>query len=205
MSQLTVNAEIDLQDGIDLYTNTMASSLTMLSQKGFAPPTPPIYQTSTGQMYYRGELPTDLTALTDDQLGTYMGLLSEWNGYVQFQLAEADSQLSAAKAQLALVEAKLRISYKYDEEGKKRSNPERDDCVGSDRRYVDANKNTLYWETIWRYTKAIAFRAEQAFSAVSRRITQRGQEVDRDRRTGNVTGHTNVPTGPLFGHGPKRP
>lgn len=203
MSALVVKAEIDLQDGIDLYTNTMASSLTTLGQKGFVPPPLPMYNTQTGQMYYRGELPADLTLLSDDQLGTYMGLLSEWNGYVQFQLAEADSQLSAAKAQIALVEAKLRIAYKYDEEGKKRSNPERDDCVGSDRRYVDANKNVLYWETIWRYTKAIAFRAEQAFSAVSRRITQRGQEVDRDRRTGNVTGHTNIPNGPLFG--PKRP
>lgn len=199
MSQLNMKPEIDLQEGLDIYQAKMDAAITALGQKGFGPPNMPQYMTQAGQMYYRGELPSDLTSLNDDQLGTYMGLLSEWNAYVQFQLAEADSQLTHAKAQLVLVEAKLRLSYQRDSNDKKRSNPERDDYVGSDRRYVEANGNLLYREGIWRYTKAIAFSAEQAFSAVSRRITQRGQEVERDRRNGGINQGTNAPTGPLFG------
>jgi hypothetical protein len=199
MGQLTVKPEIDFQEGVDLYQSRSQAAIAALGQKGFNPPNQPVYATQAGRQYYQGELPADLTTLTDDHLGGYMGLLSEWNGYVQYQLAEADSQLLHAKAQLAFIEAKLRIAYKYDEEGKKRSNPERDDHVGSDRRYLEVNSQVIYWETFWRYTKAVAFKAEQSFAAVSRRITQRGQSIDRDRTTGNVTGHVNLPQGPLFG------
>jgi hypothetical protein len=154
--------------------------------------------TNAGPQSYRGELPSDITSLNDEQLGVYMGLLSEWNAYVQFQLAEADVQLSQAKSSRSLAEAKLRIAYRLDEENKKRSNPERDDYVQADRRFVEADSNMHYCESIWRYTKAIAFSADQAFSAISRRITQRGQDIERSRREGSVTGQANIPSGPLF-------
>jgi hypothetical protein len=125
-----------------------------------------------------------------------MGLLSEWNNYVQAQLAEASGCLSHAKAELELTEAKLRITYQRDPtEQKKRSNPERDDYVGTDPRYIQAKGEVLYWEKIYVFVRAIANAAEQSFAAVSRRITQRGQEIDRTNRTQGVTGGTNIPTG----------
>lgn len=198
MSNLTLKPEISLAEGLELYESKMASALANINQKGFVSPAPPQVATAAGPQYFRGELPTDVTALTDDQLGTFMGLLSAWNDYVQHQLAEADTQLSKAKSSQALVEANLRIMYQKDAEGKKRSNPERDDYVGIDRRFIDAQSSTLYWETMWRYTKAVANAAEQSFNTISRRITQRGQEVDRGRREGNAGGGNNLPQGPIF-------
>jgi len=199
MANFKPNFEVDLDVGLNNYKAKMQAALSALSQKGFGPLQPPAYNTPNGPQVYRGELPHDLTSLTDDQLGYYMGLLSEWNAFVQFQLAEYDSHLSAAKSELSLVEANLRMSFKYDEENKKRSNPERDDCVKCDQRFNEADGNVIYWETKWRYAKAIAFSAEQSFNAVSRRITQRGQEVDRHRRDGNISNGTNIPNGPMFG------
>lgn len=199
MANFQVSSEITLEEGLEVYNTKMQAAYATLAQKGFPTPAIPVMTTNIGQQPYKGELPQDLTALSDNELGVYMGLLAEWNAYVQFQLAEADAQLSQAKSAIALVEAKLRIAYKFDEERKKRSNPERDDYVRVDQRYIQADSNVRYWETIWRYTKAIAFSAEQAFNAVSRRITQRGQDIERNRREGGVTGHTNVPAGPLFG------
>lgn len=206
MSNFRVSPEVSLEDGIDLYQAQVQKAQTVLAQKGFTNPQMPSYvDAQRGQIPYRGEMPPDLTGLDDQQLGWYMGMLSEWNAYVQYQLAEADYQLSLVKAEKALVEAKLRIMYKLDEEGKKRSNPERDDYVNSDRRFVEVQAQESYWETMWRVTKAIAISAEQNFSAVSRRITQRGQEIDRTNRQGGVTGHGNLPQGPLFPTaGPRR-
>lgn len=199
MSNFVPNAEITLEEGTSLYKARSQQALSTLAGKGFAMPNPPQYQTAAGMQPYRGELPSRITDLSDHELGHYMGLLSEWNGYVQTQLAEADMMLLEAKATLELVEAKLRIAYQKDPDGsKKRSNPERDDYVRQDRRYVEAQSNTIYWETIFRYVKAIAFAAENAFATVSRRITQRGQEIDRMNRTGNATGHNNI-SGPVFG------
>lgn len=200
MSNFDANPEIKLEEGVSLYEARMAQAIQTLGQKGFVMPQPPSYQTSAGVMPYRGDLPKDLTSLNDQELGMYMGLVNEWQGYVQSQLAEARSQLDTAKEKVALIEAKLRISYQYDGDGKKRSNPERDDYVGSDRRYVDAKSQVIYYEAIYQYIRAIAISAENSFSAVSRRITQRGQDIERERRNHGVTGGGNLlPTGPMFG------
>jgi hypothetical protein len=188
--------EMSIEQGIELYENKAEIARKELIVKGFISPGAPSYNTKSGLQPYRGELP-DLTSLSDNQLGVYMSLLSEWNHYTQYQLAESNTQLEKAKAILEHVEAKLRIAYQRDEEGKKRSNPERDDYVRSDKRYIEAQSNVIYWETMYTYIRAIANAAEGAFSAVSRRITQRGQEIDRSNRTGSVSNQTHG--GPLFG------
>lgn len=199
MSGFNVDPKISLEEALVVYDTRTQQVTNTLAQKGIVIPTMPQYQTQAGQVTYRGELPSNLTTLTDDQLGTYMGLLSEWGMYIQFQLAEADSQLLNAKAKLAQVEAQLRIANRYDEDNKKRSNPERDDYVGVDRRYVEIHSQMIYWDSYRDYIKAIAIGAENAFSAVSRRITQRGQDLERERRNQGVNTTNITPQGPIFG------
>jgi hypothetical protein len=195
--------EISLEEGIQKYQESAASAFDLLYQREFPMPEPPTCHSKEGVKPYRGELPSDLTSLSDNDLGTYMGLLTEWNNYVQTQLAEADTKLAEVRAIMELTEAKLRILYTRDPDGKKRSNPERDDLMTADRRYVEARSRVLHWETVYKYIKAIANSAENAFSAVSRRITQRGQEIDRMNRQGHVSGNSNtngVPAGRMFGN-----
>lgn len=197
MSNFNPSNEISLEEGIRLYEERAQQAIALLHQKGFGQRVPPQIQTNSGMMPYQGTLPTNLPELTDDQLGYYMGVLTEWNAYVQDQLAQANVQYAKAKAIIEHVEAKLRIAYARDEEDKKRSNPERDDFMKADRRYLESNSNLIYWETLYTHIKAIANSADQAFSAVSRRITQRGQEIDRGNRGNTVA---NIGHGaPMFG------
>ena len=198
MGGFNPNPDIPLEEIISHYDQKAVAAVQTLIQKGFNMPNRPQYNTSAGPRFYSGELPSDLTNLSDDQLGTYMGLLQEWMQYVGCQLAEADLQLQNAKAKLLGLEAKLRILYQKDGD-KKRSNPERDDYLHSDRRFIEMNGEVLYWEGIYGYIRAIARAAENSFAAVSRRITQRGQEIDRHNRTGAATHGGNIPTGPIFG------
>lgn len=197
MSNFNPVNDVSIEEGIRIYEEKAQQAIALLHQKGFGPRSAPVYTTNIGVVAYQGTIPTNLPELSDDQLGYYMGLLTEWNAYVQYQLAESDVHKEKAKAILEHVEAKLRIANGRDEEDKKRSNPERDDFMKVDRRYLDANSNLIYWETMFAHIKAIANSAEQAFSAVSRRITQRGQEIDRGNRGNTVAniGHG----GPMFG------
>lgn len=199
MSNFNPSNDTSIEDGIQLYELRAQQALALLASKGFGNPQIPVMQTAAGPQPYQGHIPDNLPDLDDNQLGFYLGLLSGWNGYVQQQLAEANVHHSKVKAILEHVEAKLRIAYGRDEEDKKRSNPERDDHMKSDRRYLEANSNVIYWETLYTHIRAIANSAEQAFAAVSRRITQRGQEIDRGNRGGSVTGHANLQGGPMFG------
>lgn len=199
MSNFEANNSISLEEGIQLYEQKAAHAISLLQAKGFGQRTPPQVNTQMGVVAYQGAIPTNLPELTDNELGFYMGVLTEWNAYVQYQLAEADVHKEKAKAILEHVEAKLRIAYSRDEDDKKRSNPERDDFMKADRRYLEANSNLIYWDTLFTYVKAIANSAEQAFSAVSRRITQRGQEIDRGNRSNTV--NNMPPPGPMFGRG----
>lgn len=201
MTNFNPNPEVSLEEGLNLFRQKAMAAQNNIAERGLIMPHQPMVYTTAGNQPFRGELPADLTALNDQQLGTLMGLLSEWNNYAQAQLAEASSNLSAVKAELEFIEAKLRIAYQKDPaEHKKRSNPERDDYVGTDPRYLHAKSDVLYWEKIYVFVRAIANAAEQSFSAVSRRITQRGQEIDRMNRNQGVGGGSNI-QGPMFGPG----
>lgn len=191
---------MSLEEGQSLYETKAQQATQALMQMGFGNAPLPTVQTVAGAVPYQGQIPPNLPDLTDRELGYYMGLISEWNNYVQQKLAETSAQFTKAKAVLEHVEAHLRIAYQIDENDKKRSNPERDDYMTSDRRFVEARSNAIYWDTLYTYLRAVANSAEQAFSAVSRRITQRGQEIDRGNRVGSTTGQTNLPSMPVFGN-----
>lgn len=196
MGNFIPDNSISLEAGIQLYEQRAAQALALLASKGFGTPTPPMMQSNVGNVPYQGHIPTNLPELNDDQLGYYLGLLTEWNNYVQNQLAEVSVHLVTVKEILEHVESKLRIAYGRDEEDKKRTVSERDDYMKVDRRYLEANGNVIYWETLHTHIRAVANSAEQAYAAVSRRVTQRGQEVDRGNRSNGVQ---NIPTGPMFG------
>lgn len=200
MSNFNPKNDPTIEEGTSIYESKAKAALDALRNKGFGTPNPPMMQTTAGYMPYQGHIPPNLPDLSDNELGTYMGLLSEWNNYVQSQLAEASVQLAKSKAILEHVEGKLRIAYGTDENDKKRTVQERDDYKTTDLRFITANSDVIYWDTLYTSIRAIANSADQAFSAVSRRITQRGQEIDRNNRSGSVTQGSNISAaGPMFG------
>lgn len=202
-----LNTELSLEEGLAQFDINLQQSLLKLQQSGFYLPHEPTYSDGRGSVIsYRGELPPDLTVLTDAQLGWHLTMLSSWSSYVQVKLAEADLNRTNSADKLDFLEAKLRskmLEEKPPEGGKPKkrlSNPEADAVVKCDRRYVELKTAFNYHEATYKMIRAAAHSAESNWNTVSRRITQRGQEIERDRRSG---GGGNLPAGPLFP--PRRP
>jgi hypothetical protein len=93
-----------------------------------------------------------------------------------------------SEKQLDFVKSRLRIGLKFDSEGKKMAVKDKDDMVEVDPRVVDANAKFLYDNTVYSLTKVLRDKSQRDWETVSRRITQRGQAIDRARRDGNVGG-----------------
>jgi len=189
--------ELDLNTGLALFDQHLQKALTNLQNNGFYMPHPPHYQGQGGvSVWYRGELPPDISELSDQQLGWYMSMLSSWNGYVQTKLAEADLNRTNAEEKLNFLQAKLQVALIGQKHGNKSLTVSQVKAIiESDKRYVEIKIAYIEFETHYKMIRAAAEAAESNWWTVSRRITQRGQELERDRRT--PTG--NIPSGPLFG------
>jgi hypothetical protein len=192
-------ADLPLDEGLALFDQKLNMALAKLQQEGFYMPNAPYYNHGGVSTYYRGELPTDLTEQSDQQLGWYLSMLSTWNAYVQTKLAEADLNRTITEEKLKFLTAKLNVALIGHKTGNKAlTGPQVKAIVESDRRYVEINITFISHSAVYKMVKAAAEAAETNWWTVSRRITQRGQELERDRRTPGAGGNT-TPRGPLFG------
>lgn len=197
MNDIIQAVQLPLDEGLAKFDNELVAALAKLKQQGFYMPHPPAYNQSGVVTYYRGELPHDLAEQSDASLGWYLSMLSTWNAYVQTQLAEADLNRTITREKLEFLKAKLNVAMIGYKHGNKTLNVGQVKAVvESDPRYVEINCNLVYHEAIYKMVKAAAEAAETNWWTVSRRITQRGQELERDRRTPPARNST---TGPLFG------
>lgn len=186
MPSFDPNFKMPLDESLAKYEQLIETCKANLAAKGYVEPHRPLIQTTAGMMPFTGELPPNLPDLTDSQLGDLLGKLSEWSSYVSYDLAITNLVRAIAKEQLEDVSANLRILYKQDEEHRKRTEQERKDMMRIDRRFTEANMRFKYWDAYYDIVNSINESAIQNYAAVSRRITQRGQDVERDRRTAGV-------------------
>jgi len=172
---------------LDVYQD----ALTQVQSRGIIAPSLP----TSG---YRGEMPQDITSLDDNDLGDLLNNLSQYTGYVESELAQAQAKLDSAKAQFDFTYARVRIGVKMSMEGRL-TDRDKTDLVVTDPRVVEAQARVLYSESVYRLTRTIREQAQRNWETVSRRITQRGQEVERMKREHNVAGITGPPqTGRFF-------
>lgn len=136
-------------------------------------------------------LPRDLTQLTDDQLGQLLNTLGQWVGYIDQQLATTDGERQSADAYLTFIQARIRIEIKRVSE-RKLTTQDKNDMMETNPQVVDAKNKAMFWESTYRLTKSLRDSVQLAWETVSRRITQRGQEVDRMRRESSVAGMPEV-------------
>lgn len=192
------NAEISLEEAntiLDIEKSVMAR----LTRQGFSIPDKPVYTDSNGvNRYFEGDIPHDLTTLTEQQLGFYMSMVTGWMSYCGVQKALADMARTVAKAKLDTFEAKLRLKNKEDAEGKRRSNPERDDVVGSHRQVIEAKSIYMELDAYYVIVSQIYKNAENKYAAISRRITQTTSDNNRTNRTVNVNNMPRPGGHPLF-------
>lgn len=179
LGRLDIHPPEDLAVGVQKM-NVFADALRSVLEKGVTEPKP------SGT--YHGEMPEQITLLDDEKLGDLLNNISQWCGFLEMEVAKASALEKQSEKQLDFVKSRLRIGMKFDTEGKKLAVKDKDDMVEVDPRVVDANAKYLYDNTVYSLTRVLRDKSQRDWETVSRRITQRGQAIDRARRDGNVQG-----------------
>jgi hypothetical protein len=159
-------------------TTSANDAIKQLMARGIDTPGPP--------ESYRGEMPPNLTSMSDNEIGDLLNKLSSWCGFLDVELAKAASRKRESEDHLYSTKARIRIGFKVDEENRKLAGPDKDDRVACDPRVVEATRQDIFHYTYYMLLKGVRDEAQKNWETVSRRITQRGQEVSRLRRDGNV-------------------
>lgn len=133
-------------------------------------------------------LPEDLTSLTDEQLGNYLNIYGQWIGYIDYQLSYSATERQDAESYLTYIQARVRLEIKSRQGTDKRTVQDKNDIMETNPKVLEAKERYMFWESTYQLTKALRDGVQSAWDTVSRRITQRGQEVDRMRREINVAG-----------------
>lgn len=136
----------------------------------------------------------NLTQLDDVRLGDLLNKMGNFCSYVDGQLAVADVEREEAQARYDFITARIRMALKEDTDGRKLTVSDKSDIALTRDEVKDAKEQLMNKEAVYKYTRTVRDKAQRAFDTVSRRITQRGQEIERMKREGNVgavpvTGH----------------
>lgn len=174
----------DFETGVKKLDPTQDAFLT-LAQKGILLAGPP-------NNNYKGEMPQSLTSLDDERLGDLLNDLARWCGFIEEELAKAINERNAAQHQLEFIEATVRTAIRSDEHARKLTVQDKNDLVACDRRVVDAKSRLLYTETVYALTRTVLNTAQRNWDTASRRITQRGQDIERMKRETSVAGVPSV-------------
>lgn len=139
---------------------------------------------------FHGDMPSLITSLDDEKLGDLLNNLSRWCGYIDEELSKAETFMKGSKSQLEFLESRIRIAIRADENTRKLTVQDKNDIVTTDTRVVAARAKYLYAAAVYDLTKTVLSTAQRDWDTVSRRITQRGQDIERMKRENNVAGQT---------------
>lgn len=138
------------------------------------------------------KMPEDITMVPDKELGKLLDEQTQWGCYLNSQLAIADGTLNVLRNELEFIEANIRLAYKEDENGRKTTVQQRDDYVKVDARFLAYNRHVSKFDFVCKILKASVEAAHNNVFSISRQITQRGQDFDRQNRSFNIA---NIPKG----------
>lgn len=134
---------------------------------------------------FDGTIPP-LANLSDDELGDLLNKVSNWCGFVETELSQVESALEVSKSQLEFLQSNVRIALRAHAEGRM-TVQDKTDAMNNDERIAAAQSKYLFHFTKYNVLKSIRNMAQRGWETVSRRITQRGQGIDRMKRGENIT------------------
>jgi hypothetical protein len=138
---------------------------------------------------FSGDLPADYTHYDDTQLGELLGTLSSYCAFVDMEKTKSSIALRATELTLRQAKAKVILTIRaLGMGGKKVTVDEREAMMECDGRVQEAEFQHLYAFSYHELVKTTLDKSRLNWDTVSRRITQRGQEVDRLRRETSVAG-----------------
>lgn len=134
---------------------------------------------------FDGQMPRDLTALDDDELGDLLNQLNEWIGWADGEMVAAKLAMDTAQAKVDFLQSHVRLQVRSS--GEKMTGPDKLDMMKNDRRVIDAEARLLFCTGVYDMIRSLVNRAQKSWDTASRRITQRGQDIDRMKRGESVS------------------
>jgi hypothetical protein len=186
LGRIDLSQPISMEQGISALTNTETSAMMALQQMGIHPPEKPNDS---------GGMPEDIVSLDDNQLGYLLNQIGQYCGFVEFKLSEAKIAKNAAEERLNFVKSRIRLTLRSNPDiGTKLTVADKDDLVRTNAQVVDAQRDFNYKDAVYELTLRVRDSAQRNWETISRRITQKGQEIERMRRIANVD---NIPLAPM--------
>ena len=122
-----------------------------------------------GGVVYDGTIPENIEQLGYDEISALMRANTEWNRYLLGHLTAVQVEMKITQEQISAVKSSI---------AKKRGK----DCVDSDLRYIQLNVELTTLKCLdMAFTTAIQ-NAKDAYKILSRLVTIRGQDSERERR-----------------------
>lgn len=173
----------DIDTSVKQIRGSYNEAVAELSRIGIPVPPVPSFESPSIQ--------SDLSAYSDEQLGNLLNQFNIWTSFVDYRLAEIEASMLHVEMELEHVKARVRVTLPDKIDGKKLTTQDKNDRVILDPRVEDAARRLAYHEAMHRITRAVRDNFQKTWETVSRRITQRGQEVERIKRDHSVAG---IPT-----------
>jgi hypothetical protein len=184
-----IDFAMSLEDGLAKLAQAHEQSLKDLQKVGVRlDSNPPVVLVDGKATYYDGRIPSDLTTLSNNNLGLYLGLLAEWKSHLNNQLSVAQRCAKNAEIKMKFVRDRLRISFNGQEglaAGDKTAR------INIDKRFLEQQSEFIRWDAFVKYLRPLVDTAEGNYAAISRRISQISNELDAFNRGRNVGGIPN--------------
>ncbi len=138
---------------------------------------------------YSGEapqMPRDIGSLTDSDLGECLNQQTQWASFLETKLSEFQSYLTVLENELEFTAANIHTDYVKDESIATRKITERKELMKTDKRYVSLNREKLKYEIVCNILKANLNAANNNWTNISRQITLKGQDEQRQFRTNSA-------------------
>lgn len=141
------------------------------------------------------DMPHDITNLMDQDLGELLNRHVQWAGYIEQKLAEYSSYFTVVENELEFVTAVLHNEYLQHDNAKAIKVTERKELVKTDKRYIIVNREKLKYEVVCNILKANLNATNNICFNISRQISLKGQDEQRQYRNNNVNNmvRSNVP------------
>ena len=177
--RLKADMEEGHEDAAKLYASTYDEGVAELEGKGVDLSVEP------PELDFDGSIPTNLPDLDSRDLGDLLGQCTEWFNYVSRLMALVDAKRTTLDQALRTAEAEVRRELTRSGEGKKY---EKDDLVRLDTRVVALRYEYLRAEVQHiLLSRSVVPSSEKGYSAVSREVSRRDQEMHQNSR-GNAVG-----------------
>lgn len=181
-----LNKPEDIAVGLARLDRSAAAQKT-LAEKGFVTNSKP---TEAGLRAIK-----NLTSLSQDQLAGLLQQISDWQGYVEEQLAVAKSELNIAQSKLDFALSRTRLEIKQITTSKMTVS-DLNDAVNCNPTVVQLTSDRDYAQYLRDVMQGAAKSSATQWDTVSRRISQLMAESERGGRM-NVVQRTPVPASPF--------